>query len=131
MMKSVLGLGLALLAGIGSGSAGAMTSSNPATVECTVQGAGKLPAGLDAAAVCAAVRAATQPALAASGASALSVKVTVVSESKLMAVATLGGEALPEHHVASSDRSLNARAVDMLAQAIAADIPAHGRVSGA
>ena len=133
MMKRALALGLALLAGIGGGSAEAMNNPSPAAVECSVQDAGKLPAGMNAGAICAAVRAAVQPALAASGTSsgALSVKVTVLSESKMVAVATLGGKALPEHHVASSDRPLNARTVDMLAQAIAADIPAHGPVSGA
>lgn len=133
MMERAIALGLALVAGVGSGSAGAMTNLNPAAVECSVLDAGKLPAGLDAGAICAAIRAAVQPALAASATSrgALSVKVTVVSESKMVAVATFGGKALPEHHVASSDRPLNARTVDMLAEAIAADIPAHGRVSGA
>lgn len=97
MMKSALGAGLALLAGVGGGSAGAMTSSSPATIECSVQGAGKLPTGLDANAICAAIRAAAQPALAASGAgrNALSVKVTVVSDSTMMAEATFGGRALP------------------------------------
>lgn len=93
-------------------------------VNCSVERGDKLPAGLTGESVCAAVRKAAEPALAAAGhpRSALSVRVTVESDSKLTGSATLAGRAFRQHHVAIADRTLNAHAIDMLANAIAADI---------
>ena len=123
-MNRAIGSALALLAGLGGGSALAMTSRNPSAVYCSLEQGGKLPKGLVASDVCAAIQSAAAPALERAGLSpsALSVRVTVVSDRKLVASATLGGKALPEHRIGISDRALNARAVQMLASAIAADI---------
>ena len=124
-MSRTLGLGLALLAGIGDGRAFAMTS-DPAgpVVHCSVEPAGKLPSGLTADAICTAIRKAVTPALAGStdAAEPLSVEVAVQSASKLVATARLGNRTLPEHRIAISDHPLNASSVQMLANAIAADI---------
>jgi hypothetical protein len=93
-------------------------------VHCSVDRAEKLPAGLSGSAVCDAVRKAAAPALAEAGQSpaALSVHITVESETKLVGAATLSGKALREHRIGIADRALNAHAVEMLANAIAADI---------
>jgi hypothetical protein len=132
MIKSVLGLGLGLVAGFG-GSANAMTSADPASVHCLVKDAGKLPAGLSGDSVCAAIRAAAAPALAAAGAAGgtLSVHVTVISDSRITAAVTLARKPLPEPRVASSDRPLSAQSIQMLARAIAAEVAAHGQDRGA
>ena len=91
---------------------------------CSVEFAGKLPAGLTENAVCEAINQAAGPALKRAGLApaALSVKVRVESESKVVATATLGGKALPEHRVATSDSALNTSAIQMLARAIAAEV---------
>jgi len=101
-----------------------MNSHDALAVHCSVDQAGKLPSGLTASGVCATIRRVVAPSLEQAGftASALSVKIIVESETKLVAATTLAGKALPEHRVAISDRTLNARAVDMLAQAIAAEV---------
>jgi hypothetical protein len=132
MIKSALGFGLALVAVVGAGvggSAVAMTSVDPASVQCSVKDVGKLPAGLSASSVCATIREAVAPALASAGVTGgeLSVQVTVHSDSKVTAAATLAGKALPEQRVATSDRALNANAIAMLGRAIAAEIAADGR----
>lgn len=121
-MNRLLGISLALFVGASGGSACAMTTTD--TVHCSVERAEKLPAGLTDSSICNAVRTAAAPALAHGGHSpaALSVRITVESETKLVGTATLSGKALPEHRIGISDRGLNARAVDMLANAIAADI---------
>jgi len=121
-MNRLLGISLALLAGAGGGSAGAMTTTD--MVHCSVERAEKLPAGVTGSSICAAVRKAAAPALAQGGHSpaALSVHITIESETKLVGAATLAGKALPEHRIGISDRALNAGAVNMLANAIAADI---------
>ena len=54
--------------------------------------------------------------------SKLSVEVRVVSNHRIAASATLSGRQLPEHVVDVADRSLNRRAIDMLAAAMAAEI---------
>lgn len=120
-MIRVVALGLALFVGLNGGGALAMTSDS-STMRCSVTGAGKLPAALNSDGICKTFRAALEPALQV-GAEA-SVRVSVESSSKLAATATVGGKALPEHHVATADRPLNARAVAMLARAVAADIAA-------
>jgi hypothetical protein len=117
MMKSALGFCLTLLAG---GSAGAMSSVDPMSMHCSVNNAGKLPAGLTADGICAVIRGITAPALVSSG--RLSIEVTVLSNSSIKAAATLDGKPRPEQRVATSDRSLNANAIEMLARAIAAEI---------
>lgn len=123
-MNRAIGLGLALVAGLSGGSALAMTSQNAPTIHCSVERGEKLPSGLTAEFVCAAIRNAVAPALqrARLSPASLAVRVTVESDRKLVAAATLGGKALPEHRIGISDRTLNARAVDMLATAIAADV---------
>jgi hypothetical protein len=101
-----------------------MNSHDARAVHCSVDRGEKLPSGLTASGVCAAIRKAVAPSLERAGiaADALSVKITVESDAKLVAAATLAGKTLPEQRVASSDRVLTARAVDMLAQAIAAQV---------
>ena len=123
-MNRAIGSALALLAGLSGGSALAMTSQNPSAVHCSLEQGRKLPKGLAASDVCTAIQAAVGPALERVGLSpsALSVRVIVESDRKLVASATLGGKPLPEHRIGISDRALNARAVQMLASAIAADI---------
>jgi len=125
-MQRTLKLGLALLAAAGGGSACAMNSPNaPAdAVHCSVEFAGKLPAGLTENAVCEAIRQTAAPALESArlAPASLSVKVRVESDSKVVATATLAGKALPEHRVAISDRALNVSAIQMLARAIAAEV---------
>ena len=93
-------------------------------IRCSVVRAQKLPQGVTAESICDSVRRAANPALdqAKLAPNALSVRITVESETKLTAAATLQGKSLPEHHVSISDRPLNARAVSMLANAIAADV---------
>lgn len=127
-MKSALKLGLALVAAASSGSACAM--NNPKSdamadaVHCSVQRAEKLPAGLTESAVCEAVRQAAAEELkrARLAPGSLAVKISVESDTKVIATATLNGKTLPEHRVAISDRVLNVSAIQMLARAIAADI---------
>ena len=123
-MNRVLGPGMALLTGLGGGSALAMTIPTTPPIHCSVERGDKLPSGLSAESVCAVVRNAAAPALERAGLSlaVFSVQVTVDSDRKLSAAATLDGKPLPTHHVGISDRALNARAVQMLAKAIAAEI---------
>ena len=102
-----------------------MASTRAETIGCSVQQAANLPAeigGPDA--VCAAITEATRPALQRAGISAsqLSVQVRVVSDHRIAAVASLGGRQLPEHVVDVADRTLNRRAIEMLAAAMAAEV---------
>lgn len=101
-----------------------MNTGKDAAIHCVVERSDKLPPELSADALCAAVRRAATPALERSGLNptALSVRITVDSDTKLSAFATLNGKILPDHHVGIADRALNERAVDMLATAIAADV---------
>ncbi|MBV9528973.1 MAG: hypothetical protein JOZ79_11510 [Sphingomonas sp.] len=103
--------------------------TNDAAIRCSVERAEKLPAGLNTDTLCATIRGAGGAALNRAGLdpSALSVRITVDSERKLSATATLNGRTLPEHHVGISDRSLNARAVELLATAIAGEVAAVSR----
>ncbi len=116
---------LALLAAAASGSACAMASTSPQKISCAVQGEDKLPPGLGGQAeVCSAVARAALPALERAGIApaALAVTVKVTSGHSLSAVAVVNGRALPEQKVGVSDRALNARAVEMLAAALAGEI---------
>lgn len=124
-MIRAIGIGLALFVGLNGGRASAMTSDT-STVRCSVERAGKLPEGLSSQFICDTVRRAVGPALEAGGigGAELSVQVIVESVSKLTATATVAGKTLPEHHLGTSDRPLNARAISMLASAIAADVAA-------
>jgi hypothetical protein len=102
-----------------------MASTRPETIRCSVKLATNLPAeigGPDA--VCAAITEATLPAMQRAGidASKLSVEVRVVSNHRIAAAATLSGRQLPEHVIDVADRSLNRRAIDMLAAAMAAEV---------
>lgn len=125
-MNEAVKLGLALLAAASGGSACAMNMSQQDAVQCSVAHAEKLPSNLSESAICAAIGQAAAPVLdrASLAHEALAVRVSVESDSKLVASATLAGKPLPEQRVATSDRALNAGAVAMLARAIAAEIAA-------
>jgi len=102
-----------------------MASTRPETIRCSVKLATNLPAeigGPDA--VCAAITQATLPAMQHAGidASQLSVEVRVMSNHRIAAVAALSGKRLPEHVIDVADRSLNRRAIEMLAAAMAAEV---------
>lgn len=96
------------------------TTSGPA-IRCTVEGAEKLPRELGGSdGVCATIT----RALAAKGidAESASVTVEVKSDSIMSATATIAGRAFPAQTVGVSDRSLNPRAVEMLAAAVAGQV---------
>jgi hypothetical protein len=101
-----------------------MTPPTSGSIRCSVEGAERLPEGITDKTICDAVRGSAEPALQQGGFArdSLSVVVTVASATKLVAAAQLAGKPLPEHRVAISDRTLNAQAVAMLANAIAAEI---------
>lgn len=124
-MIRAIALGLALFVGLNGGRASAMTS-NTSMIRCSVERAGKLPAELSSESICDSVRNALGPVLQVAGLPPddTSVRVTVQSSSQLAATTTVGGKTLPEQHVGTSDRPLNARAIAMLARAIAADVAA-------
>lgn len=122
--KGGLGGFAAILLAIG-GSACAMSRADKGQIRCTVEGGEKLPAevaGPDA--VCAAIERAVLPVLERSGmaASNISVAVTVKSDNRIAAVASAGERTMPEQNVGITDRKLNGRAVEMLAQAIAVQL---------
>lgn len=103
-----------------------MNMSQQDAVQCSVARAEKLPSGISESIICAAIGQAAAPLLDQAGLShgSLSVRVSVESDSKLVATATLAGKPLAEQRVATSDRPLNAGAVAMLARAVAAEITA-------
>ena len=108
-------------------SACAMTATSGASIRCAVAGAENLPAELGGEqGVCAAIAVAAAPALGKANIApyAVSVAVTVKSESRISAVPSVNGKALTEQNVATSDRALNANAIRMLADAIASAISA-------
>jgi hypothetical protein len=117
---------LALLVTVAaSGSACAMNSTPSQSFRCVVEGAERLPPGLGGGdAVCSAVAKAATPVLERNGvdAGAVSVVITVQSASAISAATSVAGKSLPEQKVAISDRSLNPRAIDMLANAVAAEL---------
>lgn len=105
------------------------TMADPA-LRCTVAGAEALPGEIGGSeAVCAAIERAAAPAIKRAGISASSVAVAVAvkSPSRLSAIASVGERSLPEQHVGISDRPINARAIDMLARAVAAQIEQLGQ----
>ena len=109
------------------GSACAMTGTSGPSIHCTVAGAEKLPAGVGGEdAVCSAIASAAAGALqgAKIAPATVSVAVTLKSDSRISAVPSVGGKALAEQNVATSDRALNANAITMLANAVAAAIAA-------
>ena len=102
-------------------------NATPPRIHCSVSGADKLPAdvgGVDG--VCVAIDRGAGPLLSKAGISAASaiVKVQVVSSSAAAATLTVNGKTSAEHHVGSSDRSLNGRAFTMLGESLAAEIAA-------
>ena len=112
------------------GSACAMAGTSAQSIHCTVAGADKLPADIGGEkGVCSAIAAATASVLGQSGISpgTVTVAVAVKSESRISAVASVGGKALAEQNVATSDRALNANAIRMLANAVANSISASAR----
>ncbi len=104
------------------------TSDRP--IQCAVEGADKLPAEIGGEpAICATIAAAVLPALERSGVSpsAVSLSVRVKSDSHISTVASISGTRLAEQNVAISDRALTSGAIDMLAQALAAELSRDGK----
>lgn len=102
-----------------------MTSTGGNDIRCTVEGGDKLPPGLGGGeAICRAISRAALPALQRAGIapSAVAVAVRVKSDSRMSAVASVNDKPLAEQNVATSDRALNAGAVTMLADAVAAEL---------
>jgi hypothetical protein len=112
---------LFMMAALVGGSACAMTSPKPGS-RCHVVGGSRLPADTGGAdALCAAV----EQALQAAQPKPAAVEVNVVSPYLLSATVMLAdGRKLPAIKVSSSDRQLGARAVQMLADSIAAQAAA-------
>ena len=99
-----------------------MNSISAEGLRCSVQGEEKLPAELcGEPAICAAIAGAALPELERSGIAPDSVAVTVTVGSPFLmsAAVSVGDRDLPEQKVGISDRPLNARAVKMLADAVA------------
>jgi ribosomal protein L11 len=105
---------------VSGGSACAVKPVEHATEQCAVIGGETLPAGVTPGAICDAIRAATKstaPGI------AYSIEVRVRSASSLSAIVTLpNGTTLPEQNLATSDRQLNAGAIQRYATSIAAEI---------
>jgi len=101
-----------------------MTSTSTDDLRCIVEGEEKLPDNIGAETICSAIRRAAAPVLqgGAVAPAAVSVSVHVRSASGLSATPTVGGKTLRERRVAISDRALNARTVEMLANAVADEI---------
>jgi hypothetical protein len=132
LVRGTIGFTL-LVAAVAAGSACAMTTSSSERLNCTVEGTSNLPNSLGGQpGICAIIENAVSSAIARGGIplSAISVAVEVKSQSRMSAVVTFNGKALPEQDVASSDRALNAVAVKMLANALAAEISKSAQASG-
>lgn len=101
-----------------------MTRAPSEDLRCVVQGEEKLPPEIGAETICSAIKRAAAPVLqsAALSPAAVSVSVKVTSAHTLTAAATVGGRTLPEHNVATMDRPLTQRAVNTLANAVAAEL---------
>lgn len=102
-----------------------MNSTSSEQLHCVVRGEERLPPDVGGAeAVCSAIKRASAPVLQRAGASPASVSITVDVQSAftISAVTTVGGRALPVQRVDISDRPLNRRTIDMLAQAVAAEL---------
>ena len=105
------------------------TTANP-DIRCTVVGGEVLPSELGGSdAVCATIERAAAPAMQRAGlpASSLSVAIAVKSPSRISAAVSVADRVLPEQHVGIADRPLNARAIEMLANAVAAQIEQLGQ----
>ena len=99
-------------------------------LRCAIEGEDQLPAETGGeAGVCAAVARAVLPEIERAGIApaSVSVTVTVASPYAMAATASVGGRALPEQKVGISDRPLNARAVQMLADALARELASLGK----
>ena len=94
-------------------------------IACSVVGADKLPAEIGGAdSVCRIIRAAAEPAAAERG-QAATIMVEVVAPSAAVAKVTMAdGRSLAPARIDVSDRSLNGRAIEMLAKAAADQIRA-------
>lgn len=115
-MRGKIG-GLAFVVGAALASyAGAVNSASP---RCQVHDAGKLPVDTGPEAICAEIERAVA---AASPHAIYSVSVTVVSPSRLAAVATVNGRALPDQNFAVMDQNLNPGSVRRFAQSLAAEV---------
>jgi hypothetical protein len=114
----LLAITAGLLLAVPGGSACAMTTSPNQALPCTVEGADKLPAEIGGAdAVCAAIREAL------GGEAGVSVAVRIISPYAAAAlVTTADGRKLPQVNVSISDRALNKRSIDMLAQGVAGQL---------
>jgi hypothetical protein len=102
-----------------------MNSVSQSGLRCVVDGEEKLPPEVGGPVrLCAAIERAALPQLQNAGIApvTVAVRVTVKSSSRISAVASIGDRALPEQNVGISDRPLNVRAVDMLAQAVAGQL---------
>lgn len=101
-----------------------MTSTSPEQLRCVVEGGEMLPPEIGADEICSAIRLASEPVLSSAAISpaAVSVSVKVRSASAISATASFGGRQLRERNVATSNRPLTARAVDMLAKAVAEEL---------
>lgn len=102
-----------------------MNSVSSQSFRCTVEGESKLPPKLGGeAGVCGSIADTVIPALQRAGIPPNSVAVTVrvKSASRISAVPSIDEQTLPEQHVGISDRPLNARAVQMLADAVAREL---------
>ena len=100
-----------------------MTTDSQSQIRCTVEGEAKLPPEIGGAdAVCGAIVRAALPVIQRAGIApeTIGVSVRVKSDSRISAVPSIGGKALPEQNVAISDRTLNQRSIAMLADAVAA-----------
>ena len=102
-----------------------MTTHSPSQIRCTVEGEAKLPPEIGGGdAVCGAIVRAALPVIERAGIApeSVGVSVQVKSDSRISAVPSIGGKALPEQNVAISDRPLNQRSITMLAEAVAAQL---------
>ena len=107
-----------------------MSRNDQSQIRCTVAGAEHLPpelAGSDE--VCRSIVNAATPVLRENGIapSQVTVNVTVRSDHLISAVASAGSATIAEQNVGIADRTLNARAIEMLAQAVATQLGKLGR----
>lgn len=112
---------LLIAAAIGSTGAGAMTAvENGKHTRCEIVEGGKyLSPALGASSICSTIE---RTISAETPAATYSVKIKVLSPSRLAAALIVNGRALPEHKFAVMDRNLNIEAVQRFARALAADV---------
>lgn len=110
---------------VASGSACAMSSTSIEQLRCIVRGQEKLAPELGGeAAICSAIRRTAAPVLQKAGIApaAVSISVEVRSQYTISAVASVGSITLPAQYVAASDRPLQARSIEMLAEGVALEL---------